>query len=40
MLIDDNGISCFIDDLGVNCWIDDLGQTLCCPPVHGKKPKK
>jgi hypothetical protein len=30
MLIDDNGVSCFIDDLGVTCWVDDLGQTLCC----------
>jgi hypothetical protein len=30
MLIDDNGVTCFIDDLGVTCWVDDLGQTLCC----------
>lgn len=30
MLVDDNGVSCFIDDLGVTCWVDDIGQTLCC----------
>lgn len=30
MLVDDNGISCFVDDNGVSCWVDDNGQMLCC----------
>lgn len=30
MLIDDNGISCFVDDNGVTCFVDDNGLTLCC----------
>jgi hypothetical protein len=33
MLIDDNGISCFVDDLGAVAWIDDLGQELTCGMV-------
>jgi hypothetical protein len=33
MLVDDNGISCFVDDLGAVAWIDDLGQELTCGMV-------
>lgn len=35
MLVDDNGVSCFVDDLGITCWVDDLGQTLCCGATTG-----
>ncbi len=30
MLIDDNGISCFVDDLGASSWVDDNGLNLHC----------
>lgn len=30
MLVDDNGVSCFVDDNGVTCFVDDNGLTLCC----------
>lgn len=40
MLVDDNGISCFVDDLGVTCWVDDLGNTLCCGATTGTSQVK